>query len=89
MGELRTEPVETEAEPSNGIKVARPTRAGINWTDRIGIARHLRVCTNTIDDWVKKKVIPVYKRGRVVRFDVDAVDRAMKRFELKAVDCVG
>ena len=50
------------------------------------LARELNVSIRTIDVWIHNKKIPYKKLGsRMVRFDLDQVEEALKRFTVKAV----
>lgn len=40
-------------------------------------AMRLNVCGRTLENWVKRGVIPMIKIGRRCLFDPDAVDRAL------------
>jgi excisionase family DNA binding protein len=45
------------------------------------LAKIARVSTRTIDNWIKKKVVPYLKIGRLVRFDARRCLTALSRFE--------
>ena len=45
------------------------------YTDTSGLAQHLHVAESTVRAWVRLLDIPVIRAGRLVRFDVDAVER--------------
>ena len=45
------------------------------------LAKILRVSTRTIDNWIKAKVLPHLKIGRLVRFDARRCLSALLRFE--------
>jgi excisionase family DNA binding protein len=49
-----------------------------------GLAVRYQVSARTIQNWVSRKVLPVCKIGRAVRFNVAACDKALARFERKA-----
>jgi excisionase family DNA binding protein len=48
------------------------------------IARLNSVSTRTVENWMKKGLIPYTKIGGVVRFDLAKVDAALARFEVTA-----
>jgi len=48
-------------------------------------ANWLGVSERCLEDWQRAKVIPYVKVGRVILFRVDALDRALQRFTIKAV----
>ena len=49
------------------------------------LASHLGVSTRTINYWMARRVIPFLKIGKLRLFDVAAVERALKRFEVKSI----
>jgi excisionase family DNA binding protein len=50
------------------------------------VAREYGVSLRTVDTWMHEKKIPFYKISpRVVRFDLDAVARALDRFVVREV----
>jgi len=49
------------------------------------VAKRCRVSRRTIDNWISKRIIPVIRMGRVLRFRWSDVEVALLRFELKAV----
>ena len=49
-------------------------------------ARYARVSPRTISDWQKRRIVPFLKPARkVVLFRRADIDRALSRFEIKAV----
>jgi excisionase family DNA binding protein len=56
------------------------------FTDLSGIARKLGVSRRYVQTLVRRKAIPVIRLGyRCVRFDLEAVLRAVKRFEVEEI----
>jgi excisionase family DNA binding protein len=49
------------------------------------LAAWLGVSISTIEEWMRGKVIPFVKVNRTTLFRVDAVDRALQKFTIKAV----
>jgi phage terminase Nu1 subunit (DNA packaging protein) len=50
------------------------------------LAREFSVSLRTIDTWIAQKKIPVLKlSSRLVRFDLDAVRKALDRYTVKEV----
>lgn len=45
------------------------------YADVEGLAGHLRVAESTVRAWVRYLNMPVIRAGRLVRFDVEAVER--------------
>jgi excisionase family DNA binding protein len=52
---------------------------------KLELAKILRVSTRTIDNWIKRKIVPHLKIGRLVRFDVRRCLTALLRFEKREV----
>ena len=51
--------------------------------DTIGdVSRALQVSERTIQNWMKRKMIPYLKIGRNVRFDLNEVLKALAKFEI-------
>ena len=49
-------------------------------------AAELRVSTRTVDKWVAQKKIPFFRLSpRMIRFDLDDVAAALRRFKVKEV----
>jgi excisionase family DNA binding protein len=50
------------------------------------VAREYRVSLRTVDTWIAEKKIPFMKLSpRLVRFDLDAVDRPLARYLVKEI----
>lgn len=50
------------------------------------VAREYGVSLRTVDTWIAKKKIPFMKLSpRLVRFDLDAVERALGRYTVKEI----
>ena len=49
-----------------------------------GLAQRYQVSARCIQYWVARKILPVVKIGRCVRFNIPACDAALARFERKA-----
>jgi hypothetical protein len=50
------------------------------------VAREYRVSVRTVDQWLHDRKIPYLKISpRVIRFDLDAVERALGRYSVQAV----
>jgi excisionase family DNA binding protein len=48
------------------------------------LARELHVSTRTLDTWMQQKKIPYKKLSpRLVRFDLDAVEKALSRYTVR------
>jgi len=46
-------------------------------------AAELRISVRTLEEWQQAKMVPFFKIGRIVLFDPEAVDKALRRFERK------
>jgi excisionase family DNA binding protein len=72
---------------------AAPSAAKIEGTDnsypspltKEELARHMRVGLRTVDNWIASRKIPYIKLGRLVRFRLDDVERALKRYTVEEV----
>jgi hypothetical protein len=50
------------------------------------VAREHKVSVRTVDTWIAQKKIPYQKlSSRMVRFDLDAVARALNRYTVKEI----
>jgi hypothetical protein len=54
------------------------------FTNTRGLAARYSVCPRSIQNWVKRRVLPVVRVGRAVRFNIAACDQALAKFERKA-----
>lgn len=59
----------------------------INWRPitKPELAKYMRVGERTIDYWIAARKIPYFKIGRLVRFSLPAVEKALSRYEVKEV----
>lgn len=48
------------------------------------VARHCSVSTRCIDNWMRDGIIPFRKIGKLVRFNLNEVDEALRRFNIPA-----
>ena len=55
-----------------------------DWTDRNGIAAHLKVSVRHIQNQERRRRIPYYRIGRRVRFRITEVEAALKVCEVKS-----
>ena len=59
---------------------------GSGWKlDRIELSRELGVSIRTVDRWIHERLVPYYKWGGMVRFDLDDVKDALERRKIKEV----
>lgn len=73
-------------EAKAGPNAAGPVSSGINlltpaegWVGKKEAAKHFNVSQRTLQNWMKKGVIPYVRIGRNVRFKLSDVDQAVKR----------
>lgn len=68
--------------PTNQAKDAvSPT----NWRKKIQIAEHYACDVRTITNLMRRRILPFVKIGRIVRFDVQACDEAMRKYQRRTV----
>ena len=54
------------------------------WLTRQQMASRLQVSIRTIDNWSQARVLPAYKMGRVVRYDLKECMQALRAFRRKS-----
>jgi excisionase family DNA binding protein len=63
-----------------------PDRQVVNtdtgWVAKEVIAQHLGIGMRTVNTWMKRRILPYAKIGRVVRFNIADCDAAMKKFQV-------
>jgi excisionase family DNA binding protein len=62
--------------------ISNPLHALFPWTYR-DVANACAVSLRTVNDWKSSKKIPYLKTGAVVRFNPDAVERALNKFVVR------
>ncbi len=62
---------------------ARFSLSDEKWTNRAGICERYRFCDRTLSNLMRDKVIPYVKIGKLVLFDVDACDQALREYDDK------
>jgi len=45
-------------------------------------AHYLQIGSRTLDDWMKRKMVPFFKIGKVVRFKVSDLDASLEKFRV-------
>jgi excisionase family DNA binding protein len=55
------------------------------WIDKKAIASHFGCSVRHIGNLTRSRKLPYIKLGRLVRFDVDDCDKAIRAFEVKSV----
>lgn len=64
---------------------ARTIALNHGWVTKVELAKALRVCTKTIETWVRERRIPAYKIGRAIRFQLHEVEGALRAFRFEAL----
>lgn len=52
-------------------------------------AHHCSISTRCIDNWMRDGVIPYLKIGKLVRFNLEELDDALRRFTINGVPDAG
>ncbi|MGO9246830.1 MAG: helix-turn-helix domain-containing protein [Verrucomicrobiia bacterium] len=60
--------------------VQNPSAVSQKYVRREALAVHLGVCSRTVDRWIKSRVIPFRRVGRVLLFDPVEIDHALATF---------
>ena len=55
------------------------------YVGRKGLAERYDISERSVSELCRRKILPKIKIGRIVRFEVEACDQALKRFELRAI----
>jgi excisionase family DNA binding protein len=64
------------------MQASTPSRKAATKRD---VCREYGVSLRTVDYWMAQHKIPYRKYGKIVRFDLDAVERALNRYTVKEV----
>ena len=59
----------------------KPTR----WLTKAALAQHYCISLRTVTNLMRRRVLPYVKIGHVVRFDSEACEQAMKKYEVVSV----
>ncbi len=55
------------------------------WMTKEELARYYRCSPRTINNYMRRRILPYVKIGRVTRFNVAACDQAMLAFQSKTI----
>jgi excisionase family DNA binding protein len=56
-----------------------------DWTDREGLAAHLKVSVRHIQNQERRRRVPYYRIGRRIRFRISEVEKALKVCEVTSI----
>jgi excisionase family DNA binding protein len=73
------------AAETRGIPAVPSSLSPSTYLHKDELAIHLKVSKRTVDNWMKRHVIPYIKVGRTILFRPADVDRALQRFTIRAV----
>jgi excisionase family DNA binding protein len=59
------------------------------WLTKAEIADHIGVSKRSVTKLMRRRVLPYVKVGRIVRFDLEACDRAMMGFQVRSIEMHG
>lgn len=54
------------------------------WSCKKEIAQHFGIGLRTVTDWMKRRILPFVKVGRVVRFHLPECELAVKKYQVKS-----
>ena len=77
----RPHPAKSSADKSEGVLDSSYSRP----ITKDELAKFLRVSSRTVDNYVSRRRIPYIKLGRIVRFRLPDVERALRRFTVEEV----
>ena len=52
------------------------------WLTKAALAQHYDISLRTVTNLMRRRVLPYVKIGQVVRFDPQACEQAMRKFEV-------
>lgn len=55
------------------------------WADIEGIKRRYGICRRSVQNLMRRRILPHVRVGRILRFDVAACDAALKQFEIQNI----
>jgi excisionase family DNA binding protein len=63
-------------------EVGQEPDAGPHWLTRKQLAKRYNVSVRCVDYWVEARRVPVFRIGRVVRFDPRECDEALRSYRI-------
>lgn len=77
---------ESQRSPSPSASRSSESASQTGWLTKPQLAKALRVCTKTIETWVRERRIPAYKIGRrTIRFRLDECEAALRAYRTETV----
>ena len=52
-----------------------------SWVTKNTVALHLGIGVRTVNTWMKRRILPYLKVGRIVRFNLIACDAATQKYQ--------
>ena len=71
--------------PKETSSASGPNPASRRWLNALEMANHLGVSRRQVSNLMRRRVLPYVKIGRVVRFDLEACEQALRHFEIQSV----
>jgi hypothetical protein len=65
-------------------KVHMQIRNNEEWFNKKQIALRYNIGERTVTDWMKRRILPFVKVGRVVRFHLPECELAVKKYQVKS-----
>jgi hypothetical protein len=56
-----------------------------SWITKAQLAAAKQVAVRTVDNWMRGRIVPYLKIGRVVRFDARKTEQALQAFEHRSI----
>lgn len=60
---------------------ACPSEPQQRWLSAIQLAAHLGISRRSVSNLMRRRVLPFVKIGRLLRFDIESCERALRQFE--------
>lgn len=55
------------------------------WVTKQQLAAHLQCCPRTVNNLMRRRILPYRKIGRLLRFDPAECDRALEAFQVRSL----
>lgn len=56
------------------------------WSNKKEAALYLGIGQRTVTDWMRRRILPYVKVGRVVRFHLPECEMAVRKYQVKSRD---